>query len=69
MITTMKMSLVIAGVLVISFPSMAHAYIDPGVGSMIIQLVLAAGMGLVYWFRKKILSFIVHLKTFFWRRK
>ena len=47
------------------FPSVCHAYLDPGAGSMIIQAVLGtmlfigAGIG-VFW--KKIKSFFIRNK-------
>jgi len=48
--------LVILFTVIVLFPGNAHAYIDPGSGSMILQLLLAgvAGAGMVcklYWRR------------------
>jgi hypothetical protein len=40
-------------------PGRAHAYIDPGTGSLLWQLLFAAGVGSVFYLRK----------TFSWLRK
>lgn len=36
----------------------AHAYIDPGAGSMLIQVILGLIMGGFFWFRSAIARFI-----------
>jgi hypothetical protein len=33
-----------------SFP--AHAYIDPGMGALILQMIAAVGVGIAFYFRK-----------------
>ena len=61
-----RVSVICAAILFFLFvlPSPAHAYLDPGTGSYIFQLLLAALVGLgflikVYW--KKIKSFFARL--------
>lgn len=42
------------------FPSSAHAYVDPGTGSLILQALIAGGVSALAFFasfRRKILSF------------
>jgi len=51
----------LALILKFSFPASAHAYLDPGSGSFILQIVLAGIMGFIlmvkiYW--KKIRTFV-----------
>jgi hypothetical protein len=46
--------LVVVGLLSLAFPRSAHAYLDPGTGSLIIQVIVAAFLGAafavkVYW--------------------
>jgi hypothetical protein len=41
-----------AGVLIALFPRPAHAYLDPGTGSLIWQVLLAAGFSVVYVVRR-----------------
>ncbi len=51
-------------VVTISFPLKAHAYIDPGTGSMLLQAVLAAVVGIamaVKLFWRKIKFFFMKL--------
>jgi len=41
-------------------PALAHAYTDPGAGSMLLQLLLGGAAGIIVFFRlfkEKILSF------------
>lgn len=42
---------VLAG-LVILMPATAYAYIDPGSGHLITQLIMAAGLGLIFYAKK-----------------
>lgn len=46
--------LVVVGLLSLAFPQSAYAYLDPGTGSLIIQVIVAAFLGVafaakVYW--------------------
>ena len=57
-------SVVLAGLLLLIFTHNAHAYLDPGTGSYILQLVIASLLGIsfaikVYWGK---------IKTFFPKR-
>jgi len=56
--------IVIALSLVIAFPCFAYAYLDPGTGSYILQILIATFFGILYvmkryWYRIK--SFMVNL--------
>ena len=42
--------------LVASFPALAHAYIDPGSGALVLQAIIAGVVGGVFYFRDKILQ-------------
>jgi hypothetical protein len=58
------MVLIVLAFLSLFFPSPAHAYLDPGTGSYIFQLIIASIVGLgfvvkIYW--KKIKAFFVKL--------
>lgn len=44
--------------LAISAPGTAHAYIDPGSGSIVLQMILAATAGGVFYFRAAIAKFV-----------
>lgn len=37
------------------FPAVAHAYIDPGSGALVLQALIAGVVGGVFYFRDKIL--------------
>ena len=39
------------------FPLPAHAYIDPGTGSIVLQMILAAIAGGVFFFRNAVARF------------
>ena len=46
---------------VLAVPALAHAYTDPGAGSMLLQLLLGGGAGLFVFlrlFKEKILQFL-----------
>ena len=34
------------------FPNTAHAYLDPSVGSILAQIAIATGVGIMFYFRK-----------------
>ena len=38
--------------LVLTFPLVGHAYLDPGTGAMVIQAIVAAFAGTVFYLRK-----------------
>lgn len=47
------MKLLPVALLFLVFPwSIAHAYVDPGSGYVIIQLVMAAGIGLLFYVKR-----------------
>jgi O-antigen/teichoic acid export membrane protein len=52
-------------VILVLFEGTAHAYIDPGTGSLIWQLLFSAAVGALFYFHKAILR----LKTLRERRK
>lgn len=59
-----KMMLIIFGMLYLIFPQVAYSYLDPGTGSYILQIILAAFVGVaftmkIYW--AKIKTFLVNL--------
>lgn len=61
-----KMMLIIFGMVYLMLPQTAYSYLDPGTGSYIIQIVLAAFVGAaftlkIYWAKIKI--FFVDLFT------
>lgn len=43
--------------LLISSVRQAHAYIDPGSGSLIVQMIVAGVVGALFYFRKALNSF------------
>ncbi len=48
-------------IVILSFPRRVHAYLDPGTGSFIIQLIIGATLGGGYMIKtqwKKIISFL-----------
>lgn len=47
----MKRTIILSAVL-ISFPSAAYAYVDPGSGSLILQMLMALGVGAMFYFRR-----------------
>lgn len=47
-------ALVLALVLAL-YPALAHAYIDPGSGALVLQALIAGVVGGVFYFREKIL--------------
>jgi len=49
-------------VLAISIPDLAFAYIDPGSGSFIIQMVVASAAGISYVLRAYITRFVYFIK-------
>jgi len=51
--------------LVLGLPAAAHAYVDPGAGSMFLQLLLGGSAGLLVVFR----IFRERIYRFFGRRK
>ncbi len=59
--TRAKMMTILLGIFYLIFPRAIYAYLDPGTGSYILQIVLAAFVGVaftikIYW---------VKVKTFF----
>lgn len=66
MSVTKKMALILFGIVYLIFPQTIFAYLDPGTGSYILQIVLAAIVGAaftikLYW--TKVKSFVVNLFT------
>ncbi len=62
--THSKMMFIILGLFYLVFPQAAYAYLDPGTGSYILQIILAvlAGLALtikIYW--TKVRAFFVNL--------
>lgn len=62
--TSVAWSLLAAGILVLAFSREANAYIDPGTGSLILQMVIAVVVGAgfairIFW--KQIRLFLSHL--------
>ncbi|NHZ87322.1 MAG: hypothetical protein GWP19_15875 [Planctomycetia bacterium] len=58
------MRLIIFGLFFLIFPRVAHAYLDPGTGSYVLQIILAAFVGVaftikIYW--TKVKTFFVNL--------
>lgn len=59
-----KMMFIIFGLFLLMFPQAAHAYLDPGTGSYMLQIILAAFVGVaftikIYW--TKVKNFFVNL--------
>lgn len=46
-------------------PSLLHAYIDPGTGSYLLQMLIAGGLGALY----AIKTYWAHIKSYFSRLK
>ena len=44
-----KISIVLCFVMILLFVQPAHAYLDPGSGSLMIQLLIAFGLGISYY--------------------
>jgi len=62
--THLKMMFIFFGLFYLIFPQAAYAYLDPGTGSYILQIILAALAGLgftikIYW--TKVRAFFVNL--------
>jgi len=55
--------------LLILFPSRAYAYIDPGMGSMMVQFIWGLVIGSFLLFRKRLGEFLNKIKYFFKREK
>jgi hypothetical protein len=55
-------------VAVLAFPSDAHAYIDPGAGSLIYQTILAVLLGLGFFLRSTREKIVRVVKGLFTRR-
>jgi hypothetical protein len=47
----MRSPIFLAGIFACLLSSQAHAYIDPGVGSMLVQGILAGGAGALFFVR------------------
>jgi hypothetical protein len=50
--------MIILFLFIILFPSKAFAYIDPGTGSMLIQLAIALVASVLFYFRKRVRIFL-----------
>jgi len=62
--TRTKIVVIYLGILYLIFPRTAYAYLDPGTGSYVLQIILAAFVGLaftikIYW--TKVKSFFINL--------
>jgi hypothetical protein len=60
----------IAGCLALIAPTRAHAYIDPGTGSFIIQALIAGFLGALFYFNfysRKAKRFLIDCWTKLWR--
>lgn len=58
-------------ILLITFPTIAHAYLDPGTGSIIFQTLLAIIFGIPIFLktlRQKVVIVIYKIFTFFKKR-
>ncbi|MFC1760291.1 hypothetical protein ACFLZD_02080 [Candidatus Neomarinimicrobiota bacterium] len=63
-VTKNKIMFIIFGLFFLIFPQTAHAYLDPGTGSYIFQIILAAFVGAaftikIYW--TKVKTFFINL--------
>ena len=61
--THLKITFIIFGLIYLVFPQKAYAYLDPGTGSLILQMIIAGLLGAsfaikVYW--KKIKAFFAN---------
>jgi hypothetical protein len=45
-----------------TFVAMIFGYVDPGSGSLLLQLLLATGLGAMYWSRRSIGSMLRTIK-------
>jgi hypothetical protein len=50
--TTYFRILIVLATLLLVFQGKAHAYIDPGAGSMLLQVIIGSVLGGIYWFRE-----------------
>jgi hypothetical protein len=50
-ITLDKASVLLLTLLVVGSPSRAHAYLDPGTGSMVLQVIIAGILGAAFTFK------------------
>lgn len=57
--------LVVLTVLTFIFTKPAYAYVDPGTGVLLLQILAAIGVGIIFYFRK----FISIIKNLFSRSK
>ncbi len=59
--TQNKILFIFFGLIFLMFPQTTYAYLDPGTGSYVIQVVLAAMVGLAYTLK----IYWTNVKTFF----
>jgi hypothetical protein len=52
-------------VALVTLPLSAHAYFDPGAGAVLLQLLIAAGIGAAYKFRHWLTSLLQAIKRLF----
>ena len=64
-----KMTTVVLVLFYLIFPQRTHAYIDPGTGSLIIQLILASLLGSLFFIRTAIDKIKIFFKNLFSRKK
>ena len=62
--TKNKIHFIVFGLVILMFPQTTHAYLDPGTGSYLFQIILAAFVGAaftikIYW--TKVKTFFVNL--------
>lgn len=61
--------LLLCGVFSLSVVKPAHAYIDPGTGSFLFQLIIAGALGGLFFIKSIVRSVKLHLSTIFGKKK
>ncbi len=55
--------------LVVAMPRAAHAYLDPGTGSMVLQVVVAGVLGALFTFKSYIRAIVSSIGRFFGKQQ
>jgi hypothetical protein len=57
------------GLLILTLPIDAHAYLDPGTGSMVLQVIIAGILGAVFTFKSYVRAVITSITGIFRKRR
>jgi hypothetical protein len=57
------------GLLILTLPIDAHAYLDPGTGSMVLQVIIAGILGAVFTFKSYVRAVITSITGIFRKQR